>query len=73
MKLEVGDIVRASNPLTIFTYRIIRVTKTKAIGKEVNENFEYSFKREYQDNYHIRPWVSQRYDITNRVLIRKNR
>ena len=71
MKLEVGDIVKETNTFCIYTYEIKRVTKTKAIGVEVHKGFESSFKREYVDNEHIKAWKPQRFDMTNRVLIKK--
>lgn len=69
--LEIGDkILVDTNFLNIKrTYTITKVTKTKAVGITDDGLIEF-FKREYVYTNYIRPWKWQKWDRTDRILIK---
>lgn len=73
-KLEVGDIIKITNPFMTYKSQIIRVTKTKAVGVTKNgdgSTFTTEFKREYNNSKYILPYRLEKWNMVERELITK--
>lgn len=68
MKLEIGNVIKVSNPFSVTTYEIFRVTKNKAVGKS-KDGYEISFYRE-EINGGIRLYPRELYSMNNCELIK---
>lgn len=68
MKLEIGNVIKVTNPFNVETYEIFRVTKNKAVGKS-KDGYEKSFYRE-EINGLIRLYPHELYPMNDCELIK---